>query len=97
MFEGGPADRAGVKNEDLLEQIEGVDTRGIPLRGRDRAAARRRGDERDDQGPATEGKGVSDLFNRSRTACPRIAEGRAQAIRWRLEFSPRWTRSDRLS
>jgi carboxyl-terminal processing protease len=28
-FEGGPADRAGVKKDDLLEQIDGVDTKGM--------------------------------------------------------------------
>jgi len=29
IFEGGPADRAGVKKGDLLEQIDGVDTKGM--------------------------------------------------------------------
>jgi carboxyl-terminal processing protease len=28
-FEGGPADRAGVKKDDLIEQIDGVDTKGM--------------------------------------------------------------------
>jgi carboxyl-terminal processing protease len=32
IFEGGPADRAGVKKGDVLEQIDGVDTKGMPLR-----------------------------------------------------------------
>jgi carboxyl-terminal processing protease len=42
VFEGGPADRAGVKNDDLIEQIDGVDTKGIPLRD---FIERLRGDE----------------------------------------------------
>ncbi|HZW30692.1 MAG TPA: S41 family peptidase, partial [Isosphaeraceae bacterium] len=32
VFEGGPADRAGVKKDDLLEQIDGVDTKGMDVR-----------------------------------------------------------------
>jgi carboxyl-terminal processing protease len=32
VFEGGPADRAGAKKHDLLEQIDGVDTKGMNLR-----------------------------------------------------------------
>jgi carboxyl-terminal processing protease len=31
IIEGGPADRAGVKQNDLIEQIEGVDTKGMSL------------------------------------------------------------------
>ncbi len=31
VFEGGPADRAGVKPEDLIEQINGVGTKGVKL------------------------------------------------------------------
>ena len=42
VFEGGPADRAGVKKDDVLEQIDGVDTKGMPLR---EAVNRLRGDE----------------------------------------------------
>ncbi len=42
VIEGGPADRAGVKSNDLVEQIEGVDTKGMPLRD---AVDRLRGDE----------------------------------------------------
>ncbi len=42
VFEGGPADRAGVKKDDVLEQIDGVDTKGMPLR---EAVDRLRGDE----------------------------------------------------
>ena len=42
VFEGGPADRAGVKENDLIEQIEGVDTKGMELR---EAVDRLRGDE----------------------------------------------------
>ena len=29
VIEGGPADRAGVKKDDLLETIDGVDTKGM--------------------------------------------------------------------
>jgi carboxyl-terminal processing protease len=32
LFEGGPADRAGVRKDDLIEQIGGVDTKGMELR-----------------------------------------------------------------
>src|SRR5262249_14179001 len=32
VIEGGPADRAGVKSDDLIEQIEGVDTKGMSMR-----------------------------------------------------------------
>jgi carboxyl-terminal processing protease len=32
VFEGGPADRTGVKKDDFLEQIDGVDTKGMTLR-----------------------------------------------------------------
>jgi carboxyl-terminal processing protease len=32
VFEGGPADRAGAKAGDLIEQINGVDTKGVELR-----------------------------------------------------------------
>jgi carboxyl-terminal processing protease len=42
VFEGGPADRAGVKNGDLIEQINGVDTKGMALR---EAVDRLRGQE----------------------------------------------------
>ena len=42
VIEGGPADRAGVKSNDLIEQIEGVDTKGMSLRD---AVDRLRGDE----------------------------------------------------
>ena len=31
VFEGGPADRAGAKNGDLIEKIDGVDTKGMAL------------------------------------------------------------------
>ena len=43
VLEGGPADRAGVKKGDLIEQIDGVDTKGMLLREAVRPAARRRG------------------------------------------------------
>ena len=42
VIEGGPADRAGVKRDDLIEQIDGVDTKGMALRD---AVDRLRGDE----------------------------------------------------
>jgi carboxyl-terminal processing protease len=42
VFEGGPADRAGVKAGDLLEEVEGVDTGGKELR---EVIDRLRGDE----------------------------------------------------
>jgi carboxyl-terminal processing protease len=42
VIEGGPADRAGVKNDDLIEQINGVDTKGMALR---EAVDRLRGQE----------------------------------------------------
>jgi carboxyl-terminal processing protease len=42
VIEGGPADRAGVKAKDLLEQIDGADTKGMALRD---AVDRLRGDE----------------------------------------------------
>lgn len=42
VFPGGPADRAGVKAEDRLEQVEGVDTKGQTLR---EVVDRLRGDE----------------------------------------------------
>ncbi len=42
IMEGGPAEHAGVKNGDLLEEIDGVDTRGMLLRD---AVERLRGDE----------------------------------------------------
>jgi len=42
VFEGGPADRAGAKPGDLIEQINGVDTKGMALRD---AVDRLRGDE----------------------------------------------------
>ncbi len=32
VIEGGPADKAGVKKDDILEQIDGVDTKGMNLR-----------------------------------------------------------------
>ncbi len=32
VFPGGPADRAGVKKDDLIEEIDGVATKGMPLR-----------------------------------------------------------------
>src|SRR5207302_3043941 len=32
VFEGGPADRAGVKKDDLLEEVDGVDTKGMDVR-----------------------------------------------------------------
>jgi C-terminal peptidase prc len=42
VIEGGPAARAGVQSNDLLEEIDGVDTKGMPLR---EAVDRLRGDE----------------------------------------------------
>ena len=42
VFEGGPADRAGVKNGDLLEEVDRVDTKGMSLR---EVIDRLRGDE----------------------------------------------------
>jgi carboxyl-terminal processing protease len=42
VIEGGPADRAGAKAGDLIEQINGVDTKGMELRD---AVDRLRGDE----------------------------------------------------
>jgi carboxyl-terminal processing protease len=42
VFEGGPADRAGVKKHDLLEAVDGVDTKGMTLR---EVIDRTRGDE----------------------------------------------------
>jgi carboxyl-terminal processing protease len=42
VIEGGPADRAGIKRDDLIEEIEGVDTKGMSLRD---AVDRLRGDE----------------------------------------------------
>jgi carboxyl-terminal processing protease len=42
IIEGGPADRAGVKSNDLIEQIDGADTKGMALRD---AVDRLRGDE----------------------------------------------------
>jgi carboxyl-terminal processing protease len=42
VIEGGPADRVGVKQNDRIEQIEGVDTTGMTLRD---AIDRLRGDE----------------------------------------------------
>jgi len=42
VFEGGPANRAGAKPGDLIEQINGVDTKGMELRD---AVDRLRGDE----------------------------------------------------
>jgi len=32
VIEGGPADRAGVKNDDVIERIDGVDTKGMAVR-----------------------------------------------------------------
>jgi carboxyl-terminal processing protease len=32
VIEGGPADRAGVKRDDVIDEIDGVDTKGMPLR-----------------------------------------------------------------
>jgi carboxyl-terminal processing protease len=32
VFEGGPADRAGVKKDDIIEEIDGVDTKAMALR-----------------------------------------------------------------
>jgi carboxyl-terminal processing protease len=42
VLEGGPADRAGVKKGDLIELIDGVDTKGMALRD---AVDRLRGEE----------------------------------------------------
>jgi carboxyl-terminal processing protease len=42
VLEGGPADRAGVKNDDLIDLIDGVDTKGMILR---EAVDRLRGQE----------------------------------------------------
>jgi carboxyl-terminal processing protease len=42
VFQGGPADRAGVKKGDLLEEVDGVDTKGKDLRD---VVERLRGDE----------------------------------------------------
>jgi carboxyl-terminal processing protease len=42
VFEGGPADRAGIKKGDLLEEVDGVDTKGMKLRD---VVDRLRGDE----------------------------------------------------
>src|SRR5262249_1740041 len=42
IFKGGPADRAGIKKDDLLEEVDGVGTKGTTLRD---VVDRLRGDE----------------------------------------------------
>lgn len=42
VFEGGPADKAGVKKDDIIEQIDGVDTKNEKLRD---SVERLRGEE----------------------------------------------------
>jgi C-terminal peptidase prc len=42
LFKGGPADKAGVKADDIVEAIEGIDTKGMALR---ESVDRLRGDE----------------------------------------------------
>ncbi len=42
VIDGGPADRAGVKKDDLLEMIDGVDTKGMSV---EKAVDRTRGQE----------------------------------------------------
>jgi carboxyl-terminal processing protease len=42
VMAGGPADRAGVKKDDLFEEVDGVDTKGMELR---EVVERTRGDE----------------------------------------------------
>ncbi len=55
IFEGGPADRAGVKKDDLLEQIDGVDTKGMAVMAAVDRLRGRGGNQRHDQGSTTQG------------------------------------------
>ena len=41
VFKGGPADKAGVKADDIIEQIDGFDTKGCCLRRCGRSVAGR--------------------------------------------------------
>ena len=96
VFEGGPADRAGAKPGDLIEQINDVDTKGMELCARGRPVAGRRGDRRHHQGQATER--VEDPHDEDypRAAPTRDDPGRAQAAGRRLGRPARWLRTDCL-
>ena len=59
IFEGGPADRAGARTDDLIEKVDGVDTKGMETQRCGRPPARRRGNRCDSHGPAAEGESVA--------------------------------------
>ena len=95
-FEGGPADRAGVKKETCWRKIDGVDTKGMELRD---VVERLRGDEGTDvtikvrQPKETKSRTIK----LTRGQLPRIDDrGRPQGRIGRLEPPPRRARSDRL-
>ena len=73
VIEGGPADRAGVKQNDLIEQIEGVDTKGMELR---EAVDRLRGDEGTDVTIKVRQPGAKTARQYTITAWPESAANR---------------------
>ena len=96
VFEGGPADRAGVKKGDLIEEVDGVDTKGMELRD---VVDRLRGDEGTDvtikvRQPR---EAKSRTMKITRGQLPRTTiEGVRKRRIGRLEAPARRARSDRL-
>ena len=95
VIEGGPADRAGIKANDLIEQIEGVDTEGMSLRD---AVDRLRGDA----GTTVTVKvrqssaATARTYTITRGTHPRDDHGLAQAVIRRLGLPDERFRSNRL-
>ena len=96
VFPGGPADRAGVKKGDLLEEVDGVDTKGMKLSD---VVERLRGDEGTDvmikvrQPKETKSR----TMKLTRGQLPRHDDRRRPQGRIRpMEAPPRRARSDRL-
>ena len=95
VIEGGPADQAGVKKGDVLDAIDGVDTKGMALREAVDRLRRARRIQRDYQGASAQG-GVANIHDQAWSARAYDRRRRSQTAYGRLGLSARSVRSDCL-
>ena len=68
VIDGGPADRAGVQENDLLEKIDGVDTSGMTAQQAVDRLRGQEGTERDDHRTPTQSDDFADIHDHARSA-----------------------------
>ncbi|MEJ7639582.1 MAG: hypothetical protein WKF75_16800 [Singulisphaera sp.] len=95
VIEGGPAERAGVKDKDLIEEIDGLATKGRHCQV-GRPSPRRGGDRRDDPGPPTRGQGGTDAADDPGDVAQEDDHGPPRAPRQGVGPHRQWHRPDRL-